>query len=114
MRNAASLHNRVFKNRKQIFQSFEVKANAKRTFAEKLADTMTARFGSMTFLAINAIWFGSWIVINTGLIPFVTLFDPFPFGLLTMVVSLEAIFLAIIVLISQNRAAKIDDLREEV
>ena len=49
-----------------------------------------------------------------GLVPGVKPFDPFPFGLLTMVVSLEAIILAIAVLISQNRAAKIDDLREEV
>ena len=50
---------------------------------------------------------------NTGFIYFIQPFDPFPFGLLTMIVSLEAIFLAIIVLISQNRAAKIDDLRAE-
>jgi uncharacterized membrane protein len=75
---------------------------------------MTARFGSMTFLTLNALWFLSWILINTGYIPNISPFDPFPFGLLTMVVSLEAIFLAIIVLISQNRGAKIDDLREEV
>jgi uncharacterized membrane protein len=49
-----------------------------------------------------------------GLIPGLQPFDPFPFGLLTMVVSLEAIGLAIIVLISQNRASRIDDLREEI
>jgi uncharacterized membrane protein len=55
-----------------------------------------------------------WIVWNTGLIPALPVFDPFPFGFLTMAVSLEAIFLAVIVLISQNREAKIAELREEV
>jgi uncharacterized membrane protein len=60
------------------------------------------------------VWFVVWIVINVGLVPGIEPFDPFPFGFLTMVVSLEAIALAIIVLMSQNRAAKIADLREEV
>jgi uncharacterized membrane protein len=60
------------------------------------------------------IWFAIWITWNLGLIPGLQPFDPFPFGLLTMVVSLEAIGLAIIVLISQNRASRIDDLREEI
>jgi uncharacterized membrane protein len=49
-----------------------------------------------------------------GFIPFISIFDPFPFGMLTMVVSLEAIVLAVIVLISQNRAARISELREEI
>jgi uncharacterized membrane protein len=98
----------------QVIQSFEAKANSNRTSLEKLADFMTARFGSMPFLIANFIWFFVWIVINTGLVPVIPPFDPFPFGLLTMIVSLEAIFLAIIVLISQNRAARTDDLREEI
>ena len=68
----------------------------------------------MPFLVVNMLWFSTWILINSGLIPVITPFDPFPFGLLTTVVSIEAIFLAIVVLISQNRASKIDDLREEV
>jgi len=63
---------------------------------------------------LNVVWFVVWITINVGLIPGVEPFDPFPFGFLTMVVSLEAIALAIIVLMSQNRSAKILDLREEV
>jgi uncharacterized membrane protein len=68
----------------------------------------------MIFLSLNVVWFIIWIVINVGLIPGLEPFDPFPFSFLTMVVSLEAIALAIIVLMSQNRAAKIADLREEV
>lgn len=57
---------------------------------------------------MHAIWFALWIVVN--LIPSLTL-DPFPFGLLTLVVSLEAIFLSTFVLISQNRQADVDDAR---
>ena len=75
---------------------------------------MTAGFGSMSFLIANAVWFAVWIAANVGLVPGLSVFDPFPFGLLTMIVSLEAIILAIVVLISQNRSARIADLREEV
>jgi uncharacterized membrane protein len=75
---------------------------------------MTAKFGSVAFLTINVAWFAFWIIINLDLIPGIKPFDPFPFGLLTMVVSLEAIVLAIVVLISQNRGARLADLREEI
>lgn len=97
-----------------VIRSLKARADAKRTFMERFADWMTKFFGSIFFLIVNAIWFVSWILINIGWVPGVEPFDPFPFGLLTMVVSLEAIILAIIVLISQNRAAKIAELREEV
>ncbi len=107
-------YRRRFKSRKRTIESFEAHANIDRSQTEKLADLMTSRLGSVGFLVINALWFSSWILVNTGLVPSIPIFDPFPFGLLTMIVSLEAIFLAIIVLISQNRAAKIDDLRDEI
>ena len=95
-------------------RSVKSRANAKRGLAARLADQMTSGFGSMPFLVVNCLWFGAWIVINLGLVPGLPALDPFPFGLLTMIVSLEAIILAIVVLISQNRAARIADLREEV
>lgn len=107
-------NNKFATSSRRIIRSLKAKANAKRSFTEKLADGMTAFFGSVPFLAANAVWFIIWIVINLGYLPIVSPFDPFPFGLLTMVVSLEAIVLATIVLISQNRAAKVDDLREEI
>lgn len=94
--------------------SIKSKADAKRTFAERFADWMTTVFGSVTFLLLNALLFCGWIVVNMGWVPGLPQFDPFPFGLLTMLVSLEAIFLAIIVLISQNRAAHVADVREEI
>src|SRR3954465_5322626 len=97
-----------------IRHSLKARANEKSGIAERVADQMTLGFGSMVFLIANCIWFLVWMVTNLGWIPGVPAFDPFPFGLLTMIVSLEAIFLAIIVLISQNRAAKISEIREEV
>ena len=95
-------------------KSVKGRADEKRKLSERIADALTLGFGSMAFLVLNVVWFIVWIVINVGLIPGIEPFDPFPFGFLTMVVSLEAIALAIIVLMSQNRAAKIADLREEV
>ena len=94
--------------------SFEMRLNQKRTSSERMADLLTSHLGSTNFLIANSGFFAVWILVNTGMVPGLAIFDPFPFGLLTMIVSLEAIFLAIIVLISQNRAAKIDDLRDEV
>lgn len=99
---------------RKIIKSLKAKANARRTIFEKFADFSTSVAGSFAFLVLNLIWFTGWILINTDQIPGIKAFDPFPFGLLTMIVSLEAIALAILVLISQNRAAKIDDIREEI
>jgi uncharacterized membrane protein len=107
-------HEENVDRRRKAIKSFKAKADAKRTFAERFADWLTSRFGSVAFLVLNALWFTGWILINTDKIPAIKPFDPYPFGFLTMVVSLEAIFLAIIVLISQNRETKIGELREEI
>lgn len=97
----------------RIVKSLKAKADAQRSFPERVADWMTATFGTITFFAVNCLFFLIWLVVNTNIIPGVVPFDPFPFGLLTTIVSLEAIILAIFVLISQNRASKVDDIREE-
>ena len=86
---------------------------AERTRIDRLADFLTGIAGSTPFLVLHVVWFAVWIAWNTGLLgerPF----DPFPFGLLTMVVSLEAIFLSIFVLMAQSRESKIAELREEI
>ena len=101
-------------SQRKILKSIKAKADAKRTVMEKIADLITSKFGSNTFLLLNVFLFTSWILINTGKINVIPVFDPFPFSLLTTIVSLEAIVLAIFVLISQNRTAKIDDIREEI
>ena len=98
---------------RKIFHSMKAKSDAKRTTMERLADYMTEVFGSNIFLWLNVLLFVLWILVNTNKISFLAPFDPYPFNLLTNVVSLEAIILAIFVLISQNRTAKIADLREE-
>lgn len=100
--------------RRRIIRSFEAKALGHRKFTEKIADNVTTAFGSFTFGVLHVYWFGLWIVLNTGIVAWITPFDPFPFGLLTMIVSLEAIFLSILVLLSQNRAGQVASLREEL
>jgi CRP/FNR family transcriptional regulator, cyclic AMP receptor protein len=79
----------------------------------RIADWIAWFSGSMQFLILNGAWFIIWISINTLPIP-VEHFDPFPFGLLTMIVSLEAIFLSCFVLISQNRQAQKDKVRADI
>ena len=79
-----------------------------------MTDALTSEFGSITFLVLNIAWFGLWILVNTGYLPIVEPFDPFPFNFLTLMVSLEAIMLTIIVLMSQNRETKVNDIRDEI
>lgn len=80
---------------------------------ERIADWISWFSGSMAFLLLNAAWFAIWIGINT--LPLgIPAFDPYPFGLLTMIVSLEAIFLSCFVLLSQSREAAKDRVRSDI
>ena len=81
------------------------------TLVERVADWIANFSGSVGFLALNILWFGSWIGLNVAGI---WDFDPFPFGLLTMIVSLQAIFLSIFMLLAQNRQAAKDRIRSDV
>lgn len=85
-----------------------------RTMVQKSADWIAEFAGSITFLALHVVWFGSWLALNVFRIPGVPQFDPFPFGFLTLTVSLEAIFLSVFVLLSQNRQAAKDRVRSDV
>ncbi len=76
------------------------------------ADRITAFSGSMLFVYLHAVIFGVWIIYNLSVPK--TGFDPFPFGLLTLIVSLEAIFLSTFVMLSQNRQSKQADLRSQL
>lgn len=79
----------------------------------KFAQIVTDFAGSMPFVYIHAIWFLFWILANYGAFkPLIPEFDPFPYGLLTMIVSLEAIFLAAFIMVAQNRQALVDTVRE--
>jgi uncharacterized membrane protein len=82
-----------------------------KSFQDRMADLITRWSGSMLFVYGHVLWFGIWIAINLfSARPF----DPFPFGLLTTIVSLEAIFLSTFVLVSQNRQAALADRRAEL
>ena len=78
------------------------KAARKRSLEDRIADVITSFSGRMVFAYVHIVWFTVWILLNTGRLG-LPAFDPFPYGLLTMIVSLEAIFLSTFVLISQNR-----------
>lgn len=81
--------------------------------ADRIADFLTLSFGTVSFLLLNAFIFLFWFLANAGWLG-IPQFDPYPFNFLTMVVSLEAIFLSVVVLISQNRAGKIADIRQKM
>jgi len=84
-----------------------------RTVLERFVDRLNELASSTGFLVVHAIWFAVWIVWNSGLFH-LHAFDPFPFGLMTLIVSLEAIFLSIFVLMAQQRESAIAELREEL
>ena len=81
---------------------------------DRAADKVTAFAGSLKFVYIHTAWFGIWILLNVGLFGATLAFDKFPFGLLTMIVSLEAIFLSTFVMVSQNRQAERSDVRSQL
>jgi uncharacterized membrane protein len=99
---------KALKRNIEVLEKLQRAADSRRGTQVKIADFLTAWSGSMAFFYFHAAWFAAWALVNTGRVPAIAPFDPFPFGLLTMVVSLEAIFLANIVLISQNREAKLN------
>ncbi len=84
-----------------------------RSVQDRIADSIAAFAGSAFFFLSHIVWFSLWILINLGFVG-IEPFDPYPFGLLTMIVSLEAIFLSTFILISQNRLAIIADQRADM
>lgn len=93
-----------------------------RTTVQRVADWIAEFSGSLSFLFLHILWFFFWILLNTHWassidIPWVqamTGFDPFPYGLLTMTVSLEAIVLSVFVLLSQSRQVAKDKIRSDI
>jgi len=84
-----------------------------RSYEGKFAEIVSDFAGSIIFVYVHVVWFGFWILANQGIFaPFVPAFDPFPYGLLTMIVSLEAIFLSSFIMLNQNRQALVDEYRE--
>jgi len=97
--------------RTRVARNAQDEIEDQRSLLEKLTDWIANFSGSMTFLLMNAGWFALWIFLNVS---GRASFDPYPFGFLTMVVSLEAIILSILVLLAQNRQTAKDHIRDDV
>lgn len=95
------------------FRAIKAQHSANRSQMEILADRMIGVASSTPFLVIHALLFVIWIVWNIPGVP-LPRFDPYPYGMLTTIVSLEAIFLSIFVLMTQSRESRIGELREEL
>jgi uncharacterized membrane protein len=95
----------------ESIMALEKEAIQSRSAAEKMADKITKAAGSTAFIIFHLFWFGGWILLNVSFVPGIRPFDPFPYSFLTLVVSLEAIFLTLLVLMSQNRMTKEADKR---
>jgi len=93
--------------------ALEEAEDRKATAAERVADAVTVFAGTITFFWINVVVIGGWVGANL-LLPRYDEIDPFPFPLLTLVLSVEAIFLAIFILMSQNRAARMSEKRSQL
>lgn len=104
---------RSIKRKEVLARNVERDMEAAMGLGDRLADWITGWVGTMAFVYWNAALFAGWIMINTGWIPGIEPFDPYPYGMLTTAVSLEAIFLSLFVLISQNRTAEKDRIRGE-
>ena len=98
----------------QKIAQLEAQQLERRSPMERVGDRLLPIVGNWGFALLHVIWFTSWICVNRGLVPGVPIFDPYPFNFLTMTVSLEAIFITIAVLNSQNRMARQSDRRAQL
>lgn len=90
----------------------EAAAQSKRRSVDRVADLITRFCGSMSFVWVHVAWFTIWILWNMG--KWAKSVDPYPFSFLTLVVSLEAIFLSTFILISENRQQRVDARRSHL
>lgn len=96
----------------KTIRELEQAAQAQQSAADRVADFITRFCGSMSFVWVHVLWFALWI---GGSVLFGSKsFDPFPFNLLTLGVSLEAIFLSTFILISENRQSRVDERRSNL
>ncbi|HEX8913655.1 MAG TPA: DUF1003 domain-containing protein [Humisphaera sp.] len=86
----------------------------RRKVSDRVADAITRFAGTMWFVYVHLLLYGGWLALNSGRVPGVTPWDPFPFVMLAMAASVEAIFLSTFILISQNRMQKLADRRAEL
>lgn len=104
--NSGELAHIVQRNIRALLE-FRRREDAKRALSDLLADRVSLFIGSMKSVAIHGLLFASWLVWNT--VPGTPKFDPYPFVMLAVLASVEAIFLSTFVLISQNRQALLNE-----
>ena len=102
---------RTMEENVRIIKALEESALHRRSPAERVSEWITSTAGRGPVLFAHFLWFVGWAAVNVHAVPFLRPFDPFPFPRLTALVSLEAIFLALFVLASQNRLATQNDRR---
>ena len=95
----------------ETIAKLEQESIERRSAGEKVGDAFTRVMGSLTFVVLHVLGFAAWFAINLGAIPGIEPFDPFPFGILTLIVSAEGVLLAIFVLVSQNRMSRLANQR---
>jgi uncharacterized membrane protein len=105
---------RILKRNLLLLARREATAKRHRSWPERVGDRVTQAAGQFWFTCLHAVWFGSWILMNLGLTRRLRAFDPFPFSFLTFVVSLEAIFLSLIILMSQSREMRQEEARAKL
>ena len=109
---AASSVDELTQRNIEAVRQLEEAAKEERTASDRVAEVIAKFCGSMTFVWVHVAWFGIWVLINV--MPGLPHIDPFPFTFLTLVVSLEAIFLSTFILISQNHDTKISERRNHL
>ncbi len=101
----------AIRNNIDLISRMEEKYLTNRKLSDRAADLIGSFTGSVTFVVLHVFIYAVWILVNAGIVPLIRPFDPYPFMLLSMVVSLEAIFLSTFVLMKQNRMSKRADAR---
>lgn len=107
---AKALESETNRNIKKI-ADIEDAQKSNRTVGERMSMLIAAFCGSMTFVWVHVFWFTAWVLLNSV---FSFTFDPFPYTFLTLVVSLEAIFLSTFILISQNNETRLTERRNHL
>jgi uncharacterized membrane protein len=100
--------------RRTVTRNVNDVAAEQQTLLTRLSDAVPAFTGSVGFLAIQALFLAGWIAINLGVLRNIKAFDPFPFEFLSVMISLESIFLTLFVLTSQNRQSARDHIRSDI
>jgi uncharacterized membrane protein len=98
----------------EAIAKLEHDALGRRSASERVSDIITRLVGNMGFLAAQFILISSWALLNLGVIPGFKPFDPFPFGVLPLVVAFESVFLTVFVLISQSRMSRQSERRSHL